>query len=388
MNTIDENSMPLLTPYQLGRFQLSHRIVLAPLTRCRAYNALPQPHAAIYYAQRTTPGCLLISEATGISESASGYPCTPGIWSQEQIEAWKPVVKAVHDKGGYFFCQIWHAGRVSHTAYQCNGAAPVSSTNKRIRHGKVTLPSGKEQADYSTPRALTTEEIPQYVEQFRIAARNAIEAGFDGVDIHGAHGYLIDQFLKDGVNDRTDKYGGSIENRCRFAMEVVEAVANEIGSSRLGIRISPFADFADATESDPVALGVQFATSLNKYNLLYMHCVEPRMKAAGEIETDQSSWPIRKAYKNSFSVGGGFTMADGNEAIRSGKADRVEFGRLFLANPDFVKRFALGAPLNKYKREFFYTQDPVIGYTDYPFLEQQNLQEDLKNLKDLNLKAS
>ncbi|CAM6004076.1 unnamed protein product [Sphagnum balticum] len=282
-------SMPLLSPYQLGRFQLSHRIVLAPLTGCRAYNALPQPHAAIYYAQRTTPGCLLISEAAGISESASGYPCTPG---------------------------------------------------------------------------------------------------FDGVDIHGAHGYLVDQFLKDGVNDRTGKYGGSIENRCRFAMEVVEAVAKEIGSSRLGIRISPFADFADATDSDPVALGVQFATSLKKYNLLYMHCVEPRMKAAGEIETDQSSWPIRKAYKNSFSVGGGFTMADGNEAIRSRKADRVEFGRLFLANPDFMKRFALGAPLNKYKREFFYTQDPVIGYTDYPFLEQQNLQEDLKNLKDLNPKAS
>jgi 12-oxophytodienoic acid reductase len=171
-------------------------------------------------------------------------------------------------------------------------------------------------------------------------------------------------------------------------MEVVEAVAKEIGSSRLGIRISPFADFADATDSDPVALGVQFATSLNKYNLLYMHCVEPRMKAAEEIETDQSSWPIRKAYKNSFSVGGGFTRADGNEAIRSGKADRAEFGRLFPANPDFVKRFALGAPLNKYKREFFYTQDPVIGYTNYPFLEQQNLQEDLKNLKDLNLKAS
>lgn len=197
-----------------------------------------------------------------------------------------------------------------------------------------------------------------------------ITAGFDGIELHAAHGYLIEQFLKDGVNDRTDKYGGSRENRVRFLVEIVEAVVNEIGSQRVGIRISPFADYMDAIDSDPVGLGIYIAETLNRFNLAYLHVVEPRIRKSGEIETQETVWPIRKAYKGIFLGAGGFNREDGNEAIRSGAVDAVVYGRFFLSNPDLPKRFALHAPLNKYNRETFYTQDPVIGYTDYPFLEE------------------
>lgn len=366
---VDVEKMPLLSPYQLGPFKLSHRVVLAPLTRCRSYGCVPQPsHAALYYAQRTTPGGLVITEATGIDATSNGYPHTPGIWTQEQVEAWKPIVKAVHDKGGIFLCQIWHVGRVSHTSYHPNGAAPPSSTNKAIKEGVVYLPTADGAAPYSTPRALETDEVAEYVDHFRKAARNAREAGFDGVEIHGAHGYLIDQFLKDGINDRTDKYGGSRENRCRFMVEVVEAVTKEIGADRVGIRISPFTNVVDASDSDPNGLSVYIAETLNRYNLLYLHGVEPRFHPERTVQSEESLWPMRKAYKGNFLVAGGYSSEDANEAIRSGKADMVVFGRLFLANPDLPKRIALNAPLNKYDRSTFYTQDPVVGYTDYPFL--------------------
>ncbi|KAG0615226.1 hypothetical protein M758_5G025000 [Ceratodon purpureus] len=367
---VDVEKMPVLSPVQLGPFKLSHRVVLAPLTRCRSYGYVPQPsHAALYYAQRTTPGGLLIAEATGIDETSQGYPHTPGIWTQEQVEAWKPIVKAVHDKGGIFFCQLWNVGRVSHTSYQPNGAAPVSSTNQRITEGQVYLPTADGVADFSTPRALETEEVPLFVEHFRKAARNAIDAGFDGVEIHGAHGYLIDQFLKSSINDRTDKYGGSMENRCRFMVEVVEAVTKEIGSDRVGIRISPFTHVQDAADEDANSLSVYISETLNKFNLAYLHGVEPRYHPEADVATTESLWPMRKAYKGTFIVAGGYNAEEGNEAIRSGKADMVVYGRLFLANPDLPKRFAVGAPLNKYNRATFYSQDPVVGYTDYPFLE-------------------
>ncbi|KAJ8752145.1 hypothetical protein K2173_001820 [Erythroxylum novogranatense] len=258
------NTIPLLTPYKMGQFHLSHRVVLAPLTRNRSYNNVPQPHAILYYSQRTTKGGLLISEATGVSDTAQGYPETPGIWTKKQIEAWKPIVDAVHAKGGIFFCQIWHAGRVSNPGFQPNGQDPISSTDKPIKG-----------TEYTFPRRLGTEQIPQIVNDFMIAARNATEAGFDGVEIHGAHGYLVDQFLKDHVNDRTDQYGGSLENRCRFALDSVEAVADEIGSDRVGIRFSPFADSMDCGDSNPRALGLYLAESLNKYGILYCHMVEP-----------------------------------------------------------------------------------------------------------------
>ncbi|KAK8551129.1 hypothetical protein V6N13_119615 [Hibiscus sabdariffa] len=337
-------TQPLLTPYKLGQFHLSHRVVLAPLTRLRSYNNLPQPHAILYYSQRTTKGGLLIAEATDVSDTAQGYPNTPGIWTKEQVEAWKPIVDAVHAKG----------------ALQPNGQAPISSTDKPLTD--ITA--------HSPPRRLQTDEIPQIVNDFRIAARNAIEAGFDGVEIHGAHGYLIDQFLKDQVNDRTDQYGGSLENRCRFALEIVEAIVNEIGADKVGIRLSPYTEYMESVDSNPEALGLYMVEALNKYGILYCHVVEPRINKVGEVsESAQSLVPMRKAFKGTFIAAGGYDREDGNNAVAENRADLIAYGRVFLANPDLPRRFELGAPLNKYDRNTFYTSDPVVGYTDYPFLE-------------------
>ncbi|EPS67956.1 hypothetical protein M569_06815, partial [Genlisea aurea] len=367
--------IPLLTPYKMGRFQLSHRIVLAPLTRQRSYNNVPQPHAALYYAQRSTPGGLLISEATGISNTAQGYPNTPGIWTEEQVEAWKPIVEAVHAKGAFFFCQIWHVGRVSNAEFQPGGQAPISSTDRGL--APQIRANGVDVAVFTPPRRLAAEEIPQIVNDFRVAARNAIRAGFDGVEIHGAHGYLIEQFLKDQVNDRTDEYGGTLENRCRFALEVVDAVADEIGAGRAGIRLSPFADYMSARDSDPAKLGLYMAEALNRRydGLAYVHMVEPRMKGVivkSESEEEEGSSglvPMREAFKGTFVVAGGYDREDGSRAVEEDRADLVAFGRHFLANPDLVRRFRVDAPLNKYDRATFYLDDPVVGYTDYPFLD-------------------
>ncbi|XP_052152336.1 putative 12-oxophytodienoate reductase 11 isoform X1 [Oryza glaberrima] len=361
------STAPLLTPYKMGRFDLSHRVVLAPLTRQRSYGNVPQPHAILYYQERTTKGGLLIAEATGISDTAQGYKDTPGIWTKEQVEAWKPIVDGVHAKGGIFFCQIWHVGRVSNNTFQPNGQAPISSTNKSLK--PAVRANGIDVATFSTPRRLETDEIPFVVNDYRVAARNAIEAGFDGVEIHGAHGYLIDQFLKDQVNDRSDKYGGSLENRCRFALEVVQAVTDEIGADKVGIRLSPFASYSEAADSNPEALGLYMANALNKFGILYCHMVEPRMVKLGEkFETPHSLRPIRDAFKGTFIAAGGYNKEDGNKAVSTGYTDLVAYGRLFLSNPDLPERFEIDAPLNKYNRETFYISDPVIGYTDYPFL--------------------
>ncbi|WMV52025.1 hypothetical protein MTR67_045410 [Solanum verrucosum] len=297
--------IPLMTPYKMGNFELSHRVVLAPLTRQRSYGNIPQSHAILYYSQRSTKGGLLIGEATVISETGIGYKDVPGIWTKEQVEAWKPIVNAVHAKGGIFFLS-------------------------------------------------------------NLASRNAIEAGFDGVEIHGANGFLIDQFMKDQINDRNDKYGGSLENRCRFALEIVEAVANEIGSDRVGIRISPFTNLYESGDTNPSALGLYMVESLNKYDIAYCHVVEPMMKS---IECDESLVPLRKAFKGTFIVAGGYDREDGNRAVIEDRADLVAYGRLFISNPDLPKRFELNAPLNKYIRETFYTSEPIVGYTDYPILE-------------------
>uniref|UniRef100_A0A1J3HPK5 12-oxophytodienoate reductase 1 n=1 Tax=Noccaea caerulescens TaxID=107243 RepID=A0A1J3HPK5_NOCCA len=357
-----KQSILLLKPYKMGNFNLSHRIVLAPLTRQRSYGNVPQHHAVLYYSQRATPGGFLITEATGVSDTAQGYEYTPGIWTKEQVEAWKPIVDAVHAKGGIFFCQIWHVGRVSNRGFQPNGEAPISCTDKPLTPTKAL---------FSPPRRLSTEEIPGIVNDFRLAARNAMEAGFDGVELHGAHGYMIDQFLKDSVNDRTDQYGGSLQNRCRFALEVVEAVAKEIGKDRVGVRLSPFADLMESGDSNPEALGLYMAESLNKCGVLYCHVIEPRLKRGGEIKEcpHETLTPMRKAFHGTFIVAGGYTREDGNEAVATGRSDLVAFGRWFLANPDLPKRFQVDAPLNKYDRPTFYTSDPVVGYTDYPFLE-------------------
>nr|AFK46523.1 unknown [Lotus japonicus] len=361
-------SNPLLTPYKRGNFNLSHRVVLAPLTRQRSYNNVPQPHAILYYSQRAPQGGFLITEATGASDTAQGYPDTPGIWTKEQVEAWKPIVDAVHAKGATFFCQIWHVGRASSSVYQPNGQAPVSSTDKPLT--PTIRANGVDVADFTQPRRLRTDEIPQIVNDFKLAARNAIEAGFDGIEIHGAHGYLLEQFMKDKVNDRTDEYGGSLENRCRFLLGIVEAVANEIGAERVGIRLSPFGEHGECVDSNPKELALYMVNALNKYSVLYCHMVEPRIKNNVEqVESSHSLVPMRKAFKGTFIVSGGYIRQEGINAIAENRADLIAYGRWFLANPDLLKRFALDAPLNKYNRETFYTSDPVIGYTDYPFLE-------------------
>ncbi|KAF8660817.1 hypothetical protein HU200_057404 [Digitaria exilis] len=342
----------------MGQFELSHRVVLAPLTRCRSYGNVPQPHAAVYYSQRATKGGLLIAEATGVSATAQGYPETPGIWTQEQVEAWKPIVDAVHRKGALFFLQIWHVGRVSTNELQPNGQAPISSTDKQIspdpEHGQAPL------LVYSKPRRLGTEEIAGIVDDFRRAARNAIEAGFDGV-----------QFMKDSSNDRDDEYGGSLENRCRFAIEVIDAIVSEVGAHRVGIRLSPFVDYMDCVDSDPMALGHYMIQQLNKHEgFLYCHMVEPRMAIVdGRRQIPRRLLPFRKAFKGTFIAAGGYDREEGNKVVAEGYTDLVAYGRLFLANPDLPRRFELGAPLNKYDRSTFYIQDPVVGYTDYPFLE-------------------
>nr|WCQ76798.1 OPR3-4 [Salvia miltiorrhiza] len=391
----DTDVIPLLTPHKMGEFTLSHRfkflttlysisynssislciylinwvalnrIVLAPLTRNRSYNNVPQPHAALYYSQRATKGGLLITEGTGVSDTAQGYPDTPGIWTKEHVEAWKPIVEAVHQKGAVFFVQLAHVGRVSTYDYQPGGEAPVAPTDKALTPGLYGV-------DWSPPRKLTTDEIHGIVNDFRLAARNAIEAGFDGVELHGANGFLLEQFMKDQVNDRTDEYGGSLEKRCRFALEVAAAVSDEIGSHRVGMRLSPYTDFNEAVDSDPDGLGLYMANALSKLDLVYLHVIEPRGEGATASEGcgEDQLLPMRKAFSNTFIVADGFDRTKGNCAVDDDAADLVAYGRLFLANPDLPERYRLDAPLNKYDRNTFYTSHPVVGYTDYPFLQQ------------------
>lgn len=373
----------LFSPYKMGKFNLSHRVVLAPMTRCRAINGIPNHALVNYYTQRSTPGGFLITEGTTISPSAPGFPHVPGIYTEEQVEAWKKVVDAVHLKGGIIFCQLWHVGRASHPVYQPGGAAPISSTSKPISNRwRILMPDGSH-AMYPKPRPLETLEIQQVVENYRQAAVNAIRAGFDGIEIHGAHGYLIDQFLKDGINDRTDEYGGSINNRCRFLMQVIQAVVSAIGADRVGFRMSPAIDHLDAMDSDPHNLGLAVIERLNRLQsnigskLTYLHVTQPRYTAYGQTESGRQgteeeeaelmrTW--RRAYEGTFMCSGGFTRELGIEAVAQNDADLVSLGRLFISNPDLVMRLKLNAPLNKYIRKTFYTQDPVVGYTDYPFL--------------------
>ncbi|PNY17349.1 12-oxophytodienoate reductase-like protein, partial [Trifolium pratense] len=297
------------------------------------------------------------------------YPNTPGIWTREQVEAWKPIVRGVHEKGGIFFLQLWHAGRVSNYGYQPEGKPPISCTNKPLQ--KDISNNATTTDKYPPPRRVSIDEIPLLVNDFKIAARNAMEAGFDGVEIHGAHGYLLDQFLKDKVNDRDDEYGGSLENRCRFPLEVTKAVADEIGADKVGVRLSPFADYHDCEDSDPQVLAIYMAESLNQLGILYCHMIEPRMVTLNNSNTTKwSLMPIREVFKGTFIVAGGYDRNDGNCAIACGAADLVAYGRLFLANPDLPKRFELNVDeFNHADPTTFYTHDPVQGYTDYPFLQ-------------------
>ncbi|OIV89220.1 hypothetical protein TanjilG_24402 [Lupinus angustifolius] len=379
----EDNTM--FSPYKMGNFNLSHRVVMAPVTRCRALEGIPQPAMREYYSQRATQGGFLISEGTAISSTSAGFPHAPGIYTEEHVEAWRNIVDAVHAKGSIFFCQLWHVGRASHSVYQPGGAAPISSTSKPLSDkSKVLLPDGTYDF-YPQPRQLNTSEIPEIVEHYRQCAINAIRAGFDGIEIHSAHGYLIDQFLKDGINDRTDEYGGSYENRCRFLLQVVHAVASAIGAKRVAVRISPAIDHLDATDSDPLGLALAVAERLNNLQkehgskLTYLHVTHPRYSHRTKIQLGQHSTEdeqvkllktLRKTYDGTFMSSGGFTRDSGMKAIAEGDTDLVSYGRYFIANPDLVLRLKLNADLNDYNRMTFYTHDPVIGYTDYPFLDE------------------
>ncbi|KAK4385613.1 12-oxophytodienoate reductase 1 [Sesamum angolense] len=324
----------------------------------KIYDFMAQTHAVNY--PRTTKGRFLICEGSGISDCSRVLQA----YEKNQIEAWKPIVSS-SEKG----CFSANFGMLAEFQnFQPNGNPPVSCTDKLIQSDvRIGESDG---AFFSQPHRLTVEEISQVVDDFRVAAKHAIEAGFDGVEIHGANGYLIDQFMKDQVNDRADEYGGSIENRCRFPLEIVKAVAQEIGPQRVGIRLSPYADYNDCGDSNPDALSLYMAEALNKYNILYCHVIEPRMITQFEEDiTESSLLAMRKVFKGTFIVAGGYNRDDGNEVIARGGADLVAFGRLFLANPDLPTRFELNSGLNKYDRNTFYTHDPVVGYTDYPFLD-------------------
>ncbi|GAQ90493.1 12-oxophytodienoic acid reductase 3 [Klebsormidium nitens] len=373
-----EDVKPLFTPTRLGDYTLENRMAMAPLTRCRGLNMVPSKAAITYYTQRAYPGSLLISEGTPISQAGQGYPHVPGVYTDEQIEAWKPIVRAVKEKGTIFFMQIWHCGRVSHSDYQPDGGAPLAPSALRITKGDVYTPKGGPYP-FPEPREMTKADIAEVIEQFAQGAENAVKkAGFDGVEIHGANTYLLDEFLKDETNHRTDEYGGPIENRCRFVLELVKAVVDRVGAGKTGIRFSPFTTYYDCSDSHPYGLFCYLLEELNKLNLAYVHFVEPRIQGISEAKTADSLAPFRAVWKGTFLAAGGFDREKAIKAIETEHADVIVFGRHWLANPDLPRRFQLDAPLNKYDRDTFYTHDPVKGYTDYPFLEDVEKSESTK----------
>jgi N-ethylmaleimide reductase len=359
---------PLFTPVRLGALNLDHRIVMAPLTRLRSAQPgdVPQPMNARYYAQRANPGGLLITEATDIAASAHGYPGAPGIYSAAQIDGWKAVTDAVHAKGARIVVQLWHTGRVSHSSMR-GGALPVapSAVAAPGQHWDASFAP----ADFEVPRALDIAEIPGIVADFRQAVINAKAAGFDGVEIHGANGYLINQFLEDGVNLRTDRYGGSIENRARFLFEVVDAAAAAWSADRIGVRLSPGGVVHGMKDSNPTALYDHVAASLKPRGLAYLHIVEPRSsdpQGSGQA-TSEVSARLRGLFGGGVIAATGFDHASAQAAVARGDADAVAFGRFYIANPDLVERFRVGAALNPYDRSTFYGGTEK-GYTDYPTL--------------------
>ncbi|OIP74647.1 MAG: alkene reductase [Oscillatoriales cyanobacterium CG2_30_44_21] len=357
-------SVSLLSPIKLGRYTIPNRVVMAPLTRNRAAAGnVPHTLNALYYAQRASAG-LLITEASQVSPEGLGYPNTPGIYSAEQVAGWKLVTEAVHAKGGKIFLQLWHVGRISHPDLQPNGQLPVAPSAIAPEGESATYTGLK---PFVTPRALELSEIPQIIEQYRLGAKNALEAGFDGVEIHSANGYLLDQFLQDNTNHRDDIYGGSVENRARLLLEVIEAVAEIWGGDRVGVRLSPSGTFNSMYDSNRAVTFGYAVKELNRFELAYLHLVAPRVEGFGTAE-DQAELGadfFRPIYKGTIVTAGGYDLETGNAAIASGNADLVAFGRLYIANPDLVERFAANAPLNKPDRNTFYGGDEK-GYTDYP----------------------
>lgn len=355
----------LFQPYELGPVTLANRIVMAPLTRNRAGAGLvPGELAATYYAQRATAG-LLITEATQISAQAQGYQDTPGIYTQAQIDGWRKVTDAVHAKGGRIFVQLWHVGRISHVDLQPEGAAPVAPSALRAAT-KTFVNNGF--SDVSEPRALELPEIKGIIDDFRKASANAIAAGFDGVEIHGANGYLLEQFLKDGANQRTDEYGGSVENRARLLLDVTAAVKEEIGAERTGVRISPVSPANGISCSDPQPQYDYLAEQLNASGIVYLHVVEGATGGPRDISPfDYDS--LRRRFKNTWIGNNGYDLALASAQLTQGKADLFAFGRPFIANPDLVDRLETGAPLASLNPETLYGGG-AAGYTDYPSLAE------------------
>jgi len=355
-------ALDLFSPAKLGSITLKNRMVMAPLTRSRAPKGtgVPQDLNVTYYAQRATAG-LIVTEATPISAMGHGYILLPGIYTDAQVAGWKKVTEAVHAKGGKIVLQLWHVGRISHPSLLPNNALPVAPSAIKPA-GQAYTYEGL--VDFVEPRALAESELPGIVQEYVHATKCALEAGFDGVEIHAANGYLLDQFLRDGSNKRTDNYGGSLENRTRFLLEVTKAVTEVAGSDKVGLRLSPVNPFNDMQDSDPQALFNYVANALNQFNLAYLHVVEGGM--GGEpVSFDFEE--LRKQFKGSYMANFGYDKARGNAAIQSGHADVIAFGVPFLANPDLVKRYSIDAPLNQADSETFYGGTEK-GYTDYPYL--------------------
>lgn len=358
------NEVNIFSPIRLGTYTLPNRMAMAPMTRNRAGEGnVPQPLNAEYYAQRASAG-LIITEAAQVSPQGVGYPATPGIHSQEQVAGWRQVTDRVHAKGGLIFLQLWHVGRISHPSLQPNGALPVAPSAIKPA-GEVFTLQGMQ--PYQTPRALELAELPGIVEQYRSGAKNALAAGFNGVEIHGANGYLLDQFLRDGSNRRTDAYGGPVENRARLMLEVTEAVCGVWGADRVGIRLSPLQPFNDMRDSNPEATFGYAVEQLNRFGLAYLHVTEMGKDTPGAAGPAFDLGKLRRIWKGVYMTNGGYDLARANAALAKGEADMVAFGVLFLANPDLPVRFAKGAPLNTPNPETFYGGNEK-GYTDYPFL--------------------
>lgn len=355
----------LFDPIRLGDIELRNRIAMAPLTRNRAVaGRVPSPLAVEYYRQRADAG-LIVTEATQISPLGQGYLDTPGIYSREQVEGWKAVTRAVHERGGKIVVQLWHVGRISHVSLLPEGEVPVAPSAIAAK-SKTFTRNGFE--DVSAPRALALDELPGIVEQYRVAARNAIEAGFDGVEVHGANGYLLEQFLRDSTNHRTDAYGGSIENRARLLLEVMRAVTAEIGAGRTGLRLSPVTPANDAAlDSDPQALFNYVAEQLAPLKLAFLHVIEGATGGPRDVAPFDYA-ALRARVKAPWIVNNGYDRDMAIEAVADGRADVVAFGRPFISNPDLVQRLRVGAPFAALDRDTLYGGG-AKGYTDYPALQ-------------------
>jgi len=368
----NNDELKLFTPVCIGAVQLKHRVVMAPLTRSRSVQPgnIPGDLMLDYYTQRASDGGLIISEGTSISISGSGWYGAPGMYSDQQIAGWKKITDAVHAKGARIFSQLWHTGRSSHVS-NTQGATPVSaSVNQDYwldADNTVSAPEGW--VNPSPHRALETAEIAGIVEDYNEAAARAKAAGFDGVEVHGANGYLPDQFLQDGSNHRTDAYGGSIENRSRFLVEIVEALVSVWSGNRVAVRIGPSGSWNGMSDSNPEALFSYLAGQLNQFDLAYLHIIEPRVK--GNVVIAEGQAPVaaqllRKIFRGTIIAAGGFEPDTAEAVVEKGDADMVAFGRHFVANPDLPMRIRLGLPLSRHDRTTFYTFDSR-GYTDYPF---------------------